>query len=90
LHGGTSFPSEYSRLALPPDPSRGSTGTGRGASSSERQLPARAVNRWAGHGEPEPVHEYEEDLNDELARYLAAPRQYAADARKDHVRQCAE
>jgi hypothetical protein len=39
---------------------------------------------------PQPVHEYEEDLNDELARYLAAPRQYAVDARKDYVRQCTE
>jgi hypothetical protein len=40
-------------------------------------------------GKPQPAHEYEADLNDELARYVAAPRQYAADARKDHRRQCA-
>src|SRR5262245_14926843 len=27
-------------------------------------------------GKPQPAHEYEADLNDELARYVAAPRQY--------------
>ena|SRR5436190_4933956 len=41
-------------------------------------------------GKPQPVHEYEEELNEHLARYLESPRQYGADSRKDNRRQCAE